>query len=102
MGQVLNAPYSILGIHTITIAALGTLILTIMCRTTQQRLRIKIHIPPALLWMLAFLNLSVVTRLLMEIVDIAPWALISAASYSIGFILFFIWIMRQFSLNSPK
>lgn len=102
MGQILDTPYSILGIHTITIAALGTLTLTIMCRTTQQRLRIKIHIPPALLWMLAFLSLSVVARLLMEILDLSPWGIVSAASYSIGFILFFIWIIQQFILSAHK
>jgi len=102
IGHIFDGPYSILGIHTITIAALGTLTLTIMCRTTQQRLRIKIHIPPALLWMLAFLSLCVVTRLLMEVVDTSPWALISATSYSIGFFLFFIWIIRQFIISNPR
>lgn len=93
MGYILGTPYIILGIHTITIAALGTLTLTIMCRTTQQRLRIKIHIPPALLWMLALLNLSVVTRLLMETVGPSPWALTSAASYSLAYFLFFFWMI---------
>ncbi len=91
-GQVLQAPYDILGIHTITIAALGTLTLTIMSRTTLQRRRTPIRVPLSALFSLGLINLAVVARILMETnEDVQLWAWLSGGLFSLAFLNFFGW-----------
>ena len=92
LGHIFGDPFSILGIHLITIAALGTLTLTIMSRTTLQRIRSPIILPEIILICLASLSFSILFRVCMELLINKPiWGIISAFFFSLSYSLFLIW-----------
>ena len=99
IGFYIEGPFTILGIHTITIAALGTLTLTIMSRTTLQRIRKPIHLPTTILFSLGVINFGLFARILMETTDsITQWTWVSGILFGCGYILFLFW----FFLTSKK
>lgn len=92
IGHLLEGPFSILGIHVITIAALGTLSLTIMSRTTLQRIRSPIVLPRIILIGLGCLSAAAFFRLCMELFANKPtWGVLSAFFFSLSFSLFLVW-----------
>lgn len=94
------APFGILGIHTITIAALGTLSLTIMTRSTQQRLRQKITLPHPVIWALAAINISLLARIMMETGStLFIWGWAAGVSYTLAYVLFASWLF--YALTRP-
>lgn len=98
-----DAPFGVLGIHTITIAALGTLSLTIMTRSTQQRLRQKISLPRPVMWALAAINFSLLARILMETGNaLFIWGWTAAISYTLAYILFALWFFHALTRSPVK
>jgi uncharacterized protein involved in response to NO len=94
IGFMYGYPFSILGIHTITIAALGTLTITIMTRTTQQRLRNPMDAPKAMLYALGFINVAIFGRIAMELAtENWFWSALSSVSYAQAYLVFLIWLI---------
>jgi len=93
-GHIFATPFDIIGIHTITIASLGTLTLTIMSRTTLQRQRSPIIIPKIILYALANLTLATFFRVAMELLnDRQIFMILSSFFFAIGFSFFLFWFV---------
>ena len=75
--------------HGVMLGGLGILSLTVMARTTQQRLRRPITVSPALFVAVGFMVIAAVSRTAASIADpVVPLLALAASAWSLAFLCF--------------
>lgn len=86
---LIDAPLYFVAIHGVTIGALGTFSIAIMTRTTQQRARISVRLPRAIVVALFLITLAAAARLAVDLRAVPPeFILVSAGAWSAAFAVF--------------
>ncbi|NQV21206.1 MAG: NnrS family protein, partial [Rhodospirillales bacterium] len=86
---LIDAPLYFVAIHGVTVGALGTFSIAIMTRTSQQRARISVRLPKAIVGALFLITLAAGARLAVDLRAVPPeFILVSAGAWSAAFAVF--------------